>query len=113
VEARNQAEALIHSTEKAVAEHGSKVGDAERSAIETAMSDLRTALSGEDAAEIQAKSQTLLQASMKLGEAMYKASQDDGQGGGSGGDAPGSAANEDVVDADFEEIPEDERKRSA
>ena len=96
-----------------MAEHGSKVGEAERTAIETAITDLRSALSGEDVDDIQAKSQTLAQASMKLGEAMYKASQDDGQGGGSGGDAPGQAANEDVVDADFEEIPEDERKRSA
>jgi molecular chaperone DnaK len=114
VEAKNQAEALIHSTEKALAEHGAKVGEAERTAIETAVSDLKSALAGEDADAIQAKAQALAQASMKLGEAMYKASQDEA-GGGSGGDGTGggSASNEDVVDADFEEIPEDERKRSA
>nr|MBA3518511.1 Hsp70 family protein [Hyphomicrobiales bacterium] len=113
VEARNHGEALIHSTEKAVAEHGAKVGEAERAAIETAISDLRAALAGEDAGDIQAKSQTLAQASMKLGEAMYKAAQDDAAGGGPGDPGSGQAANEDVVDADFEEIPEDERKRSA
>jgi molecular chaperone DnaK len=114
VEARNQAEALVHSTEKAMAEHGSKVGDAEKSAIETALSDLKSALAGEDADAIQAKSQALAQASMKLGEAMYKASQDEASGGPDGdGTGGGSASNEDVVDADFEEIPDDERKRSA
>jgi molecular chaperone DnaK len=113
VEARNQGEALIHSTEKAVAEHGSKVGDAEKSAIDAAVADLRTALAGEDASDIQAKSQALMQASMKLGEAMYKASQDDSGSAGGGADAGGSGSAEDVVDADFEEIPEDERKKSA
>jgi len=110
VEARNQGEALIHSTEKAVSEYGDKVGEAEKTAIEAAMADLRTALAGDDGEEIQAKSQTLVQASMKLGEAMYKASQDSAEGGSDNGD---SAPKEDVVDADFEEIPEDERKRSA
>ena len=116
VEARNQAEALIHSTEKAVAEHGAKVGDAEKQAIETAVSDLKSALAGEDADQIQQKSQALAQASMKLGEAMYRASQESGSGddtdaGAGGGTA--SASGEEVVDADFEEIPEDERKKSA
>jgi molecular chaperone DnaK len=115
VEARNQAEALIHSTEKAVAEHGSKVGESEKAAIETAIADLKSALSGEDADQIQAKSQVLAQASMKLGEAMYRASQETGSG--DGGDTDGGTASggsgEEVVDADFEEIPEDERRRSA
>ena len=109
VEARNHAEALVHSTEKALAEHGSKVGDAEKSAIETAMSDLKSALAGEDVSAIQAKSQALAQASMKLGEAMYKASQEEA----ASGEAAGSGSDENVVDADFEEISEDERKRSA
>ncbi len=72
VEAKNHAEALVHSTEKALAEHGSKVGDAERGAIENAMADLKEALKGDDASAIQAKTNTLAQASMKLGEAMYK-----------------------------------------
>ena len=73
VEAKNHAEALVHSTEKALAEHGSKVGEAERSAIENAMADLKEALKGDDADAIQHKTNTLAQASMKLGEAMYKA----------------------------------------
>ncbi len=125
VEAKNQAEALVHSTEKALAEHGDKVGEEEKTAIETAIAELKTAQEGEDVADIQAKSQAVAQASMKLGEAMYKASQeeaaaaDSGESGpdGDSGDGPAdggaSAANEDVVDADFEEIPEDERKSSA
>src|SRR5687768_7856847 len=118
VEARNHAEALVHSTEKAVAEHGSKVGEAEKSAIETAIADLKSALSGEDADQIQAKTQALVQASMKLGEAVYKASQEEAAaeaaGGGDGsGSSTASGSGEDVVDADFEEIPEDERKKSA
>jgi molecular chaperone DnaK len=116
VEARNHAEALVHSTEKAVAEHGSKVGEAEKAEIETAIVELKSALAGEDAEDIQAKSQVLAQASMKLGEAMYRASQDTGSGGdadtGAGG-GQASGSGEEVVDADFEEIPEDERKRSA
>ena len=121
VEARNQAEALVHSTEKAVAEHGAKVGETEKSAIEAAIADLKSALAGEDVDAIQAKTQTLVQASMKLGEAVYKASQEEAAAeaaeaaGGGGGDGSGTASGsgEDVVDADFEEIPEDERKKSA
>ncbi len=83
VEAKNQAEALVHSTEKALAEHGDKVGAEEKSAIETALAELKTAAEGEDAADIQAKSQVLAQASMKLGEAMYKASQEEAASEGS------------------------------
>ena len=112
VEARNQGEALIHSTEKAMAEHGSKVGDAERTEIETALADLKAAQGGEDVEAIQAKTQALAQASMKLGEAMYKASQEEPTPG-EGEEAAKQADNEDVVDADFEEIPEDEQKKSA
>jgi molecular chaperone DnaK len=94
------------------------VPEAEKAAIESAIGDLKAALGGEDVSDIQAKTQALAQASMKLGEAMYKASQEESAGGGSpddGGDAgaSGSASGEEVVDADFEEIPEDERKRSA
>ena len=76
VEAKNHAEALVHSTEKALSEHGSKVGDAERTAIENAIADLKEALKGDDATAIQAKTNTLAQASMKLGEAMYKQQQE-------------------------------------
>ena len=121
VEARNQGEALVHSTEKAVAEHGDKVDAETKSSIEAAIADLKSAAAGEDASAIQAKSQTLMQASMKLGEAVYKAQQAAASGAGgdndgdqsSGSGTSGSTGGEDVVDADFEEIPEEERKRSA
>src|SRR5213082_3043118 len=86
VEAKNHAEALLHSTEKALAEHGSKVGEPERKAIENAMADLKEALKGSDADAIAAKTNTLAQASMKLGEAMYKQTQESAGGpGGPGG----------------------------
>src|SRR5437763_12144433 len=81
VEAKNHAEALIHATEKALGEHGSKVGEAERRAIENAIADLKEALKGDDAAAISAKSNALAQASTKLGEAMYKQAQEGGGGG--------------------------------
>jgi molecular chaperone DnaK len=118
VEARNQAEALVHSTEKALSEHGDKVDAETRTSIESALADMKSASAGDDLEAIQSKSQTLLQVSMKLGEAMYKAEQesgDSGDGGGGDGDASASASgsDEEVVDADFEETPEDERKKSA
>ena len=103
VEARNQAEALIHSTEKALGEHGDKVGEAEKSAITSAKEDLKSVLDGGDADAITAKTQALAQASMKLGEAMYAAQQS-----GEGDAAPGGA--DDVVDAEFEEVTEDGKK---
>jgi molecular chaperone DnaK len=115
VEAKNHGEALVHATEKALAEHGSKVGEAERTAIENALADMKEALKGDDAAAIQAKSNTLAQASMKLGEAMYK-QQAGGEGGGSD-DQGGSAGSkqDDVVDAEFTEVDDDKKnnKKSA
>jgi molecular chaperone DnaK len=72
VDAKNHADALVHSTEKALAEHGSKFEESERRAIEDAVSDLKEALKGDDAEAIKAKTNTLAQTSMKLGEAMYK-----------------------------------------
>ena len=80
VDAKNHADALVHSTEKALAEHGSKVGEAERRAIEDAVGDLKEALKGDDAEAIKAKTNTLAQASMKLGEAMYKQQQAEADG---------------------------------
>ncbi len=112
VEAKNHAEALVHSTEKALSEHGSKVGDAERSAIENAIADLKEALKGDDASAIQAKTNTLAQASMKLGEAMYKQQQEAQNappGAGGDGGAPGEK-KEDVVDAEFTEVDDDKKK---
>jgi molecular chaperone DnaK len=106
VEAKNHGEALVHASEKALAEHGSKVGEAERTAIENALADMKEALKGDDSAAIQAKANTLAQASMKLGEAMYKQ-----QAGGEGGsDEPGGSAGskqDDVVDAEFTEVDDD------
>jgi molecular chaperone DnaK len=112
VEAKNQAEALIHSTEKSLADYGSKVSAADKSAIETAITELRATLETEDTEGIKQKTTSLAQASMKLGEAMYQASQAAG-GDGSEGGADGDSKNEDVVDADFEEVDEDDRKKSA
>src|SRR5205807_8317294 len=88
----------VHTTEKALAEHGSKIGDAERRAIENALADLKEALKGSDAEAINAKTNALAQASMKLGEAMYKQQQEGAQaaaggpGGGPGAGGPGGAA---------------------
>jgi molecular chaperone DnaK len=115
VEAKNHADSLVHATDKALAEHGSKVGEQERRAIENAMADLKEALKGEDAAAITAKTNALAQASMKLGEAMYKQQQADAQGGGPGaGDAGGpSAPKEDVVDAEFTEVDDDKKNKKS
>ncbi|MEN3347917.1 MAG: molecular chaperone DnaK, partial [Bradyrhizobium sp.] len=112
VEAKNHGEALVHSTEKALAEHGSKVGEPERRAIEDAMSDLREALKGDDAEAIKAKTNTLAQASMKLGEAMYAQAQKDqaGPGAPGAGGAAGGQPKEDVVDAEFTEVDDDKKK---
>jgi molecular chaperone DnaK len=105
VDAKNHADAMVHSTEKALAEHGSKIGDTERRAIEDAVSDLKEALKGDDAEAIKAKTNTLAQASMKLGEAMYKQQAES--------DAAKDAAKDDVVDAEFTEVDDDKNKKSA
>ncbi|QFR34123.1 molecular chaperone DnaK [Ancylobacter sp. TS-1] len=101
-EAKNHGEALVHSTEKALAEHGDKVGAPEKAAIETAIVDLKSALEGDDAEAIAAKTNTLAQASLKLGEAMYASQQ--------GGDDAGEAPKDDVVDAEFTEVDDDKKK---
>ncbi|MDB5462945.1 MAG: dnaK [Phenylobacterium sp.] len=113
VEAKNQADAVIHSTEKALAEHGDKVGEVERTAIQTALDDLKGVVDGGDSEVIAAKTQTLIQASMKLGEAMYNAQQTAGEGPASDADAAHAAGGEDVVDAEFEEVDGDDHKKSA
>ncbi|MGO8866131.1 MAG: molecular chaperone DnaK [Alphaproteobacteria bacterium] len=122
VEARNHAEALIHTTERSLKEFGEKVAAAEKSAIESAISDLRGAMTGEDAAAIKSKTEALAQASMKLGEAMYKAAQEssagtpppgDGQGGTGAGGGTSTPKGEKVVDADFEEVDDEKNKKSA
>ncbi len=122
VEVRNHAEALIHTTERSLKEFGEKVGAAEKSAIESAISDLRGAMTSEDAAAIKSKTEALSQASMKLGEAMYKAAQEssavapppgDGQGGAGAGGSTSTPKGEKVVDADFEEVDDEKNKKSA
>src|SRR5512135_1220654 len=114
IEARNQGDALVHSTEKALSEHGDKVDAAERTNIENAIATLKEAVKTDDVESIQAKTQALAQASMKLGEAMYKASQ--AQGGSEtppGGEAGGSKPDDNVVDAEFSEVDDDKKKGAA
>jgi molecular chaperone DnaK len=105
VDAKNHADSLVHSTEKALAEHGSKIGEPERRAIEDAVSDLKEALKGDDAEAIKAKTNTLAQASMKLGEAMYKQQAES--------DAAKDAAKDDVVDAEFTEVDDDKNNKKS
>ena len=107
VEARNQAESLIHSTEKSVADYGDKVPAEDKAAIEAAIADLKGVLDGEDGEAIKEKTAALAQVSMKLGEAMYKASQDEAEAKAAGSDGE---ADDDVVDADFEEVDDDDKK---
>lgn len=105
VEARNNAESLIHATEKTISENGDKIDPADKDAAEIAISDLQKALEGEDAEDIAAKTQALSQAAMKIGEAVYKAQQEAEAAGDAAADA--DADGEDVVDADFEEVDSD------
>ncbi|MBE6454031.1 MAG: molecular chaperone DnaK [Alphaproteobacteria bacterium] len=107
VEAKNQAEALVHSTEKTLKEHGDKISAAEKEAIEKEINALKTALEADDLAVIKEKTESLMQASMKLGEAMYKAQAEaaQAQGAAQGADAGAEQPkDEKVVDADFEEV---------
>ncbi len=110
VEARNQAEALVHSSEKSLKEYGDKVSEADRTAIADAITGLKTAAESDDVAEIEAKTQALAEASMKLGQAMYEASQKEAAEADAKADA---AKDSDVVDADFEEIDEDDDKKKS
>ena len=123
-EAQNQAEALIHTTEKTLEEAGDKVAAADRTEVEAAIAELKTAAEGEDVADIGAKSEALAQVSMKIGEALYKqaaeaeaaaatatgaeAAESPGDDGDTGG-----AAEDEVVDADFEEVDDDKKDSAA
>ena len=113
VEAKNQGDALIHSTEKAMSEHGDKVGPEEKTAIEAGILALKTALSGDDAEDIKEKTNTLAQASMKLGEAMYKAQQSEGAAADAAADGAGNKSDDNVVDADFEEVDDNNNNKGA
>ncbi len=114
VEARNQAEALVHSTEQMLEEHGDKVSEEDKATIEGGLADLKSALENDeaDAEAIQEKAGALAQASMKLGEAVYQASQDEAAGQDAAADGAGDAPmGDDVVDADFEEVNDDEEPK--
>ena len=112
VDARNQADTLIHSTEKNLKEHGSKVSDADKKAIEDASANLRNALKGTDVEEIKKKTQDLVQASMKLGEAIYK-SQQSAKPGDKDDSKKEDKKDDNVVDADFEEVKDENKEKSA
>ncbi|PPB82524.1 molecular chaperone DnaK [Albidovulum inexpectatum] len=109
VEAKNQAESLIHSTRKAIEEHGDKVDSSTVEAIELAIGALEEALKTEDAGKIKAGIQNVTEASMKLGEAIYKASQAEAEKAGSTDDNPRDVDDE-IVDAEFEDLDGDKRK---
>jgi molecular chaperone DnaK len=107
VEAQNGADSLIHSTEKALSEHGDKIDEATKTTIQSALDDLKSAREGTEPAAIREKTNTLAQASMKLGEAMYAAQQGDADG------AEGQPADDGVVDAEFEEVSDTDEKKDA
>ena len=114
VEARNQADALIYSTEKSIKELGDKVDDETKSKVDAASAALKTAIEGEDTEEIKRLSEELTNVSHKLAEAMYQQASAAGQQANSGAESAeqpdGAAPDEDVVDADFEEVKEDDKK---
>jgi len=105
VDAKNQGEAMVHAAEKSLTEFGEKASEADKSAIQAAIAALKTALEGEDVEAINAKTNDLAQAQMKLGEAMYKAEQAAAAAGGAGAAKP----EEDVIDADFKEVKDDKK----
>jgi molecular chaperone DnaK len=115
VEAKNHGEALIHSTQKSMSELGDKISAADKSTVEAAIADLKSAMEGGDTEAIKDKTNALAQSAMKLGEALYAQSKDAGtpppgsNGAGAGGDGK---ADEGVVDAEFTEVKDDDRKAS-
>ena len=110
VETRNHAEALANSTQKTLAENGEKIGADVKAEVEAALEALRTALAGTDAAEVKAKADALTQVSMKMGEALYKAAQAEAENeAAAAGDATSGKTQDDVVDAEFEEVDENNK----
>ncbi len=112
VEMKNQAEALIHSTDRMLAEYGDKVAPADKTTVETAVQELKSSLESEDKDRIKQKIDAVVQASMKLGEAMYQASRGGGESGGEQ-TSENTEGQDNVVDVDFEEVKDDEDKKSA
>jgi molecular chaperone DnaK len=113
VEAKNQAEALVHSAEQSLSEHGDKVSAEDKAEIETAITDLKSAIEDGSADDIKAKSEALGTATMKMGQAIYEASQAEAAEADAAADAAKDSADEDIVDADFEEVDDDDEKKSA
>jgi molecular chaperone DnaK len=113
VDVRNQADTLIHSTEKNLKEHGSKISDADKKGIEDSSATLKDALKGEDIEDIKKKTETLVQSSMKLGEAIYKSQQNAKPESEKEEGKEGKEKKEDVVDADFEEVKDENKEKSA
>jgi len=125
VEAKNQADGLIHSTEQTLAEAGDKVPATEKEPVQAAIQALKDVVGGDDAEQIRAKTETLAQIAMKFGESMYKAQQEAGGGdpgagpqsgpGAAAGGAhgPGAGHDDKVVDADFEEVDDHKKRGSA
>jgi molecular chaperone DnaK len=111
VEIRNQAEALVHSTERMLKEYGDKVPAGDKATVEAAVADLKGTIQGEDRDAIKQKVDALAQASMKLGEALYQSSQAGAAGARSSASTPGE--DDKVVDVDFEEVKDDDSKKSA
>jgi molecular chaperone DnaK len=109
VDAKNHGEAMIHTAEKSLTEYGSKIAQSDKSAVESAVAALKTALEGDDLTAIKARTDDLVQASMKLGEAMYKAQSEPGVAEA----GAGSETKDDVIDADFKEVGPDDKKKSA
>jgi molecular chaperone DnaK len=112
VEAKNHAESLIHTTQRSLGELGDKVSQADKSAVEAAISDLKGVIESEDVESIQSKTNGLAQVAMKLGEAAYK-NQQQGTGGGDAGSSEAAGqedGKDDVVDADFTEVKDDDKK---
>jgi molecular chaperone DnaK len=110
VEARNQADALVYSSEKTVADLGDKIAASDKDEVEKAVADLKAALSSENLEEIKAKTQTLTQVSMKLGEQLYKAQQEGAAGAAQPGAEAKAEGDDKVVDADFTEVDEGDKK---
>jgi molecular chaperone DnaK len=113
VDARNQADSLVFSTEKSLKEHGDKISAEEKKAIETGIADLKKSLEGTDIEDIKKKTQSLIQVSMKLGEAVYKSQQktDADKDDKTKDQTPSDKEN--VVDADFEDVKEEDKEKSA
>lgn len=108
VEAKNNAEAMVHGTEKQLDEHGDKVDASVKGEIEAAMEDLKTAAEGDNLEDIQAKTQALMQASMKLGEAIYAQQEAEGDEAAKA-DAKADGVDDDIIDADFEDVDDDKK----